>query len=153
MTHAYRFALTLIAITAALFLAVASLNVLHVAGNLSPSVPRGFYRMTHAPLQRGTYIILKMLLKRVAALPGDTVRVTAEGTYVNGTLWPGSAIPADVLVTHRLEHYPFGVYVLKTGQLWVLSNNPLGWDSRYFGPIDQQLVSATAQPWFTEKPQ
>jgi len=152
VTHAYRFALTLIAITAAILLAVASLNVLHVAGNLSASVPRGFYRITHAPLECGTYVILKMPLKRIAALPGDTVRVTAEGSYVNGKLWPGSAIPSDVLVTHRLEHYPFGVYVLKTGQLWVLSNNPLGWDSRYFGPIDQQLVSATAQPLFTEKP-
>ena len=152
MTHAYRVAVTLIAISAALLLAVASLNVLHVAGNLSPSVPRGFYRITHGPLQRGTYVILKMPLKRVAALPGDTVRVTAEGSYVNGKLWPGSVIPADVLATHRLEHYPFDVYVLKTGQLWVLSNSPLGWDSRYFGPVDQQLVSATAQPLFTEKP-
>jgi len=153
VTHAYRFAVTLIVITAALLLAIASLNVLHVAGNLSPSVPRGFYRITHAPLQRGAYVILKMPLKRVAALSGDTVRVTAEGSYVNGKLWPGSAIPADVSATHRLEHYPFGIYVLKSGQLWVLSNNPLGWDSRYFGPIDQQLVSATAQPLFTEKPQ
>jgi type IV secretory pathway protease TraF len=152
VTHAWRFALILIAVTAALFLAVASLNLLHVAGNLSPSEPRGFYRITHDPLQRGTYVILKMPLKRVAALPGDTVRVTAQGTYVNGKLWPGSAIPADVLETHRLEHYPFGVYVLRSGQLWVLSNNPLGWDSRYFGPIDQQLVSATAQPLFTEEP-
>jgi type IV secretory pathway protease TraF len=151
VTHAYRFAVTLIAITAALFLALASLSVLHVAGNLSPSVPRGFYRITHDPLQRGIYVILKMPLKRVAALPGDTVRVTAEGSYVNGKFWPGSAIPADVLVTHRLEHYPFGVYVLKSGQLWVLSNNPRGWDSRYFGPIDQQLVSSTARPLFTEK--
>jgi len=152
VTHAYRFALTLIAITAILLAVATSLNVLHVAGNLSASVPRGFYRITHAPLECGTYVILKMPLKRIAALPGDTVRVTAEGSYVNGKLWPGSAIPSDVLVTHRLEHYPFGVYVLKTGQLWVLSNNPLGWDSRYFGPIDQQLVSATAQPLFTEKP-
>jgi type IV secretory pathway protease TraF len=138
------------AITTVLFVAIASLNVLHVAGNLSPSVPRGFYRITHDPLQRGTFVVLKMPLKRVAAVPGDTVRLAAEGTYVNGRLWPGSGIPADVLVSHRLEHYPFGVYVLKAGQLWVLSNNPLGWDSRYFGPIDEQLVGATARPLFTE---
>jgi type IV secretory pathway protease TraF len=49
-----------------------------------------------------------------------------------------------------LEHYPFGTYVLKAGQLWVLSSNPRGWDSRYFGPIDEQLVSATARPLLTE---
>ena len=123
--------------------------VLGLACNNSPSAPRGLYRITHSHLQRGTFVILKMPLKRVAAVAGDIVRVASEGSYINGKLWAGSAIPSDVLASHWLEHYPFGTYTLKPGQLWVLSHNPLGWDSRYFGPIDQSLVNATAEPLLT----
>ncbi|HEX4211550.1 MAG TPA: S26 family signal peptidase [Candidatus Binataceae bacterium] len=123
--------------------------VLGLACNNSPSAPRGLYRLTHSSLQRGTFVVLKMPLKRIAAMAGDTVQVTAEGSYINGKLWPGSAIPDDVLTGHRLEHYPFGTYTLRPGQLWVLSHNPFGWDSRYFGPVDQSLVNATAEPLLT----
>jgi type IV secretory pathway protease TraF len=123
--------------------------VLGLACNNSPSAPRGLYRITHSHLQRGTFVILKMPLKRIAGVAGDIVRVAPEGSYINGKLWPGSGVPRDVLANHWLEHYPFGTYTLKPGQLWVLSHNPLGWDSRYFGPIDQSLVNATAEPLLT----
>ena len=123
--------------------------VLGLACNNSASAPRGLYRITHRSLERGEFVILKMPLKRIAAVAGDTVRVTPEGSYINGKLWAGSGIPRDVLASHWLEHYPFGTYTLKPGQLWVLSHNPLGWDSRYFGPVDQSLVNATAEPLLT----
>lgn len=131
---------------------IAMFPTLRLQGNLSASEPRGIYRLTHEPLNRGTYVVLKMPLKRIAAMRGDTVRVTPEGSYINGKLWPASGLPVEIMKDHRLEHYPFGIYVLKPGQLWVLSNNPLGWDSRYFGPIDQNLVNATAEPVLTEDP-
>ena len=142
----------LLSLILVLLAVIALLPTLRLQGNLSASEPRGIYRLTHEPLNRGTYVVLKMPLKRIAAMPGDAVRVTPEGSYINGTLWPASGLPAEVLKGHRLEHYPFGTYILKPGQLWVLSNNPLGWDSRYFGPIDQHLVNATAEPVLTEDP-
>jgi type IV secretory pathway protease TraF len=65
VTRACHCGLILIALTAALLLAIASLNMLHIAGNLSPSAPRGFYRITHEPLQRSTYVIrVQRVLKR-----------------------------------------------------------------------------------------
>src|ERR1700734_2018274 len=79
--------------------------VLGLASNNSPSEPRGLYRLTHEPLQRGRYVVLKMPLKQIAGVPGDTVRTAPEGSYVNGKLWPKSGIPAGVS-----EHFPFGTY-------------------------------------------
>jgi conjugal transfer pilin signal peptidase TrbI len=118
--------------------------VLGLASNNSPSEPRGLYRLTHEPLQRGRYVVLKMPLKQIAAVPGDTVRTAPEGSYVNGKLWPKSAIPAGVQ-----EHFPFGTYVLQPGQLWVLGDHPLSFDSRYFGMVPDTLVNATAEPLLT----
>jgi type IV secretory pathway protease TraF len=142
----------LLSLILVLLAVIALLPTLRLQGNLSASEPRGIYRLTHEPLNRGTYVVLKMPLKRIAAMPGDAVRVTPEGSYINGKLWPASGLPVEIMKDHRLEHYPFGIYILKPGQLWVLSNNPLGWDSRYFGPIDQHLVNATAEPVLTEDP-
>jgi type IV secretory pathway protease TraF len=87
-----------------------------------------------------------MPLKQVAALPGDTVRVTPEGTYVNGRPWPHSGIP-----TGAPNHFPFGTYRIHPHQLWVLGDNPLSYDSRYFGMIPESLVSATAKPLLITK--
>jgi len=131
----------------ALILPVALADIFQVRGNTSASEPRGLWRITHEPLKRGSYVILKMPLKQIAALPGDTVRITPEGSYVNGNLRPGSAIPAGV---H--QHYPFGTYVLTAGQLWLLGDHPLSWDSRYVGAIPESLVNATAEPLLTEEP-
>jgi conjugal transfer pilin signal peptidase TrbI len=118
--------------------------VLGLASNNSPSEPRGLYRLTHEPLQRGRYVVLKMPLKQIAGVPGDTVRTAPEGSYVNGQLWPKSGIPAGVR-----EHFPFGTYVLRPGQLWVLGDHPLSFDSRYFGMVPDTLVNATAEPLLT----
>jgi hypothetical protein len=70
--------------------------------NLTPSEPLGLYRVTREPLTRGTFVLLDSPLKRIAGMPGDTVRATEEGSYINGKLWPLSAIPGD----STLPHYP-----------------------------------------------
>jgi Signal peptidase, peptidase S26 len=72
-------------------------------------------------------VVLKLPLKQIAALPGDTVRVPREGSYVNGKPWPGSGIPASAPT-----HFPYGNYLLHPNQQWVLGDNPLSYDSRYF---------------------
>jgi type IV secretory pathway protease TraF len=114
--------------------------------NLSPSEPIGLYRVSFEPLTRGAYVILKSPIKRIAGAPGDTVRATPEGSYVNGKLWPLSAIPGD----STYPHYPFGVYTLQPGQLWILGSHPDSYDSRFFGPVTQTLVHSTAEPLWTK---
>jgi len=114
--------------------------------NLSSSEPLGFYRLTREPLSRGAFVLLDSPLKQIAGVPGDVVRVTPEGSYINGKLWPMSAIPGD----SAFPHYPYGTYTLRPGQLWILGQHPNSWDSRWFGPIPQTLISSTAEPVLTE---
>jgi type IV secretory pathway protease TraF len=98
----------------------------------------GLWHLTHQPLTRKAYIRLKMPMKQIAGMAGDTIRVTPEGSYVNGRLWPDSAPIAN-------HHCPFGEYLLKPGELWVLSSHPFGWDSRYYCAVPESLVDSTAE--------
>jgi type IV secretory pathway protease TraF len=111
----------------------------------SESEPPGIYREVDVPVRRGGMVQLRQLMKHVAGVPGDTVLVTPEGSYVNGKLWPYSAIPAG----STYSHYPFGLYKLAPGQFWLLGRHPLSWDSRYAGPIPQDLISGAIQPVWT----
>ena len=136
-----RIAFVQIALSVVLIGALAAASIFYIRGNGSPSEPLGIYRLTHEPLTRGAFVVLKLPLKQIAALPGDTVQVTPEGSYVNGKLWPHSGIPASAP-----NHFPFGTYLLHPNQLWVLGDNALSYDSRYFGMIPESLVNATAKP-------
>jgi hypothetical protein len=48
-----------------------------------------------------------------------------------------------------LRPYPFGIYRVPTGQLWVMSNHPRGLDSRYFGPVAEASVVTSLVPLVT----
>ena len=136
-----RIAFAQLALSLVLIGMLAAASIFDIRGNGSPSEPLGIYRLTHEPLTRGAFVVLKLPLKQIAALPGDTVRVTPAGTYVNGKLWPHSGIPASAP-----NHFPYGTYLLHPNQLWVLGDNVLSYDSRYFGMIPESLVNATAKP-------
>jgi type IV secretory pathway protease TraF len=136
-----RIAFAQLALSLVLIGTLAGASIFDIRGNGSPSEPLGIYRLTHEPLTRGAFVVLKLPLKQIAALPGDTVRVTPEGSYVNGKLWPHSGIPASTP-----NHFPYGTYLLHPNQLWVLGDNFLSYDSRYFGMIPESLVNATAEP-------
>jgi type IV secretory pathway protease TraF len=117
--------------------------ILGMACNRSPSAPRGLYRLIAETPQRGQYVVLAMPLKRVAGMPGDIVRVTPRGSYINGHLVPNSApVPPD--------HFPYGTYVLGPYELWLLGQDPMSWDARYYGPTPITLVNAVAQPIWIE---
>jgi type IV secretory pathway protease TraF len=111
----------------------------------SDSEPPGIYRATGGPIWRGEMVQLRQLMKHVAAVPGDTVRVTPEGSYINGKLWPYSGIPTE---THY-RPFPYGTYKLAPGQFWLLGQNPLSWDSRFVGMIPQDMIATPVQPLWT----
>ena len=62
--------------------------------NLTNSEPAGIYLHVRGKPERGGMVALRSLMKHVVAVPGDVVTVIAQGTYVNGQLFPHSAIPA-----------------------------------------------------------
>jgi len=118
--------------------------ILGMACNRSPSAPVGLYRLVISAPARGRYVALAMPLKMIAGMPGDRITTTATGTYINGKLIPNSAPLLS-------QHYPFGTFELGPSSLWLVGKDPRSWDSRYFGPIPETLINATAEPiWVRE---
>lgn len=135
--------------------------------NITPSEPVGFYRLVPGGVERDTLVLLKQphdlaasvlrryvpmnlpLIKRVAAIPGDLVQVESDGVYVNGVRWPASAPLTHDEEGRPLRPYPFGTYRVPVGQVWVMSNNPRGLDSRYFGPLPAASVFSRLAPLAT----
>ena len=130
-----------------LALTAAALYVLtHFTLNQSPSEPTGLYRPTHESLKRGSMVLLKMPLKRIAALPGDHVDMTPKGVRVNGEPIP------DTAPEPGLPHCPFASYTVPPDMLLVLGQHPDSWDGRYTCFLPQSLVSSTVEPVWTKQP-
>jgi type IV secretory pathway protease TraF len=134
-----RFALIL---TSTALLALAGLRWYGITGNVTDSEPRGIYLALPGTAARGDMVALRSLMKHVAGVAGDTVRVTPQGSYINGKLWPDSAPVAD----SGYKPYAFGTYVLAPGQFWLLGTSSISWDSRYQGPIPGDLINTRIKP-------
>jgi len=141
--------------------------------NWTASAPIGFYRKDEAPLSRGRYALvawpesaarlalirhyglrshahtLMPVLKQVAAMPGDSVMLSADGVRVNGTLRPDSRALATDSKGRILNHWPFGLYLVTSGQVWIVSSSSRSFDSRYFGPIPVSQIKSTVHPVLT----
>ena len=90
-----------------------------------------------------------ILIKRVIALPGETVEGREGRVYINGRLLVEPYLPAEV----RTED--FGPATIPEGQLWVMGDNRLdSSDSHVFGPITQESVigRAIAKVWPVGEP-
>lgn len=140
-----RFGFILAAVT---LLALGTLDYAGVTGNLTESEPIGLYLKVPGFPARGLMVQLRGLIKHIAGVPGDTVRVTREGSYINGKLWPHSAMPAD---TNGYRPYPFGTYTLHPGQYWLLGSAPDSWDSRYLGAIPWDAIAFNIAPLWTHE--
>jgi conjugative transfer signal peptidase TraF len=163
-----------------LIIGLMSLVVGYAAGgrfNLTASLPKGLYWVVDRPVQRGSYVMFcpgtdevfaeakargylhegercgygyRPLLKRVAAVAGDTVSATMDGIWVDGRRLPLSEARAADLSGRPLPRPSASFYRLQQGQLWVMSDtNPRSFDSRYFGPIEQAWVTEVVVPVFT----
>ena len=119
----------------------------HFTLNQSASEPAGLYRITTQPLARNALVLLKDPLKRLVGMPNDSIQVTAAGTYVNGKLVANSAVPK----ASPYPHYPYGTFKLEPDQYWVLGDNPLSYDSRYYGSIPRSLLASTVKPLWTKQ--
>jgi conjugative transfer signal peptidase TraF len=90
------------------------------------------------------------LMKPVVAAAGDIVVFSNAGLQVNGVLLKNTAPRPVDSKSRPLPAFPFGVYRVAPGTLWVASTyHPLSFDSRYFGPISASLVRHRLKPFFT----
>lgn len=88
--------------------------------------------------------------KRVLAVTGDTVMLTAAGFIVNRRS-ESNTQPIDVDSHGRpMIHYPFRQYVVRAHELWLYSaHNARSYDSRYFGPVPTATVRSHLVPLWT----
>jgi type IV secretory pathway protease TraF len=139
--------MTKIALYSFLTLSLTTLYVLcNFTLNSSASEPVGFYRITGQAPARDALVLLKDPLKRLVGVPGDIIRTTAQGTWVNGRLIPNSSIPA--MAPYR--PYPFATFKLAPDQYWTLGQHPRSYDSRYQGPIPGSLIASRVEPFWTK---
>ena len=87
----------------------------------------------------------QLLLRRVIAVPGDTIVVTATSVEVNGVLLDESAYTG--ITPGQPESPVIGKWTLGPGQYFVMADNRFGGqsDSRYFGPVTQRNVIGRAE--------
>lgn len=80
---------------------------------------------------------LPYLIKRIGAVKGDVVEVTASGILINGTLQANSYLYPE---GRGIKLYPLAVgykHTLSDGEYFMLGNSPHSFDSRYFGVVKQ----------------
>jgi type IV secretory pathway protease TraF len=130
-----------------LLLGILLLGYNGVVVNITDSAPIGLYIKAPGIPQRGQRVLFRPLIKSLAAFPGDTIRTTPEGTYVNGRLQPDSAIPED---TQGWQPYRFGTYTLGHCQYWALGTGD-SLDSRYWGPVSCDDIATPIIPLWTSK--
>lgn len=158
---------------------IAAVNIGLLAGLRfvwTDSLPRGVYFVHSGTIQRGRVVAACLppktaafgiargfipkakqclggggeIAKIVAAVPGDRVRVSSHGVYIDGKRWPWSAP-----MTHDFNHLPLsaklGTYRVPDGSVLLLGLNYGSWDGRYFGPTSKALVKGVAWPLWIER--
>ena len=145
-------------------------GALDIRVNSSPSLPIGLYRVASGP--DATFVEFcpaepfaslanargyrhagtcpdggSPLMKPIVARAGDWVQVSARGLSVNGKAIPNSAPLQKDTADRPLTPWPFGMYTVEPGTVWVVSDyHPRSFDSRYFGPVSEALIRNSLRP-------
>lgn len=87
-----------------------------------------------------------LLVKRLAALPGDRIDVSVEGVWVNGT-----EVAQGLDLAYQLGHRPqdfAGSYTMPPGTFLALGTERRSLDGRYYGPLPASLQRGAATVLF-----
>jgi len=130
-------------------------STLHVGDRVL--VNKWSYRLH--PIHRGDIVVFSKpkgelasnindLIKRVIALPGETVTIANNHVYINNhQLTEPYLRPQDVTTVHPGPYActPQAPCHIPKGQIWVMGDNRVfSEDSRYFGPIPESSVVGRA---------
>jgi conjugative transfer signal peptidase TraF len=136
--------------------------------NLSPSVPTGIWRIQDEGHKKGDYVVVSPsdhpgyklavergylpgfspMLKRVVAAEGDIVSYDEDekAVMVNGEYIMMTEIISQDTEGRPLPRASFPV-TLKEGDVWLSSENIRGYDSRYFGPVSEDVLKKAEPVW------
>ncbi len=137
-----------------------------IVWNASASVPTGFYRLASGKPEYGDFVLVRTpesvaalaaawgylplgipLIKHIAAVIGDDVCVIGRDVFINGNE------AAFQLETDRAgRHLPRwkGCRKLVSGEYFLLTEASDSFDSRYFGPVDNQHIIGRLAPLWTK---
>jgi len=112
--------------------------------NTTPSLPRGLYILDFEKLHEGSIVRFRLtnqaqfpfiktntLLKRVAALQGDSVDISDNGYYVNN-VYLGNRLSTDSKGNALPQYTYHGI--VPAGMAFV-HGDANSFDSRYYGPL------------------
>lgn len=86
-------------------------------------------------------------LKRIIALPGETVKIAEGRVTVYNKAHPEGVVIKEAYLPKNLQTLGERVTVVEENQFFVLGDNrPNSYDSRRFGPVDRSLIVGRA--WF-----
>lgn len=141
--------------------------------NVSASMPRGVYKLSAERPVRGRFVAVcppaapvfeqarargyllrgpcpggyEPLIKVLAAVAGDNIRVDRDGVRIDGVLWPNSVPLAVDATGWALPRLVGQQMTLGDGLVFLMSRDcALGFDSRYFGALPSSAIAATAVP-------
>ena len=104
---------------------------------------------THPPLDQCPGPEGSDLVKRVIALPGQTIYSSGNSVYVNGRLLSESYLPPDdpLGLPIASRQHPYRV---PPGEFYVLGDNrAISCDSRYWGPVEgSSIVGKVVLVWW-----
>jgi len=152
-----RIGAALIILIGAVFSLLIACEVLII--NTTRSSPVGLWVSSGTPIERGNYVVVPVesfaeytryagypfkrtragrgdiaqFLKKVVACSGDVVARGAQGITINGELLPDSKALSHDRLGNRLTAYDELPRTLLPGELWLTSQSPRGFDSRYLG--------------------
>ena len=146
----------------------------HLFVNLSASAPLGLWsiRPLSQPLQRGDWVIAcppleeqihdrlfdvpfevdapcptRLMLKQVAAMEGDEVKVAATRIQ---TPWITVETQHDDARGFDLPRLDTGTHPVEADQVWLINGwHPYSVDSRYYGAVPNHSIEKQAQPILT----
>ena len=134
--------------------------------NMTASLPMGIYKVTlidaqNAEIKVNDLVMIppseyeetgidsalnenRAMIKKAAALAGDVIDSDGQSIYINGSRLEYSNIYEKDKFNQTLpaQQYPYRV---PQNSVYITSEHPYGYDSRYFGPIDLKHIKGRAR--------